>query len=288
LGGHVDSLEAAMTRRLIPFVFLLLMLGSVAGASAGQKATGKTKGRAPYFVGNFNTCDFSQWRIFQGPQASFKIVRRPKVEGRCAGAITVGPWALNGLLNPEADGATWYQLAAPYGTDGRSVWQHFSVRFARGFRATPGEWNIFISWHDDKGWQRFPQISFEYANLIWMIRTPPRIKRGARIGMRIMGGPATSPRTVHVNGPFLRTGHWYDFLAHTVWSPDPSKGYVEWWLDGKRLYSHHVPTLYTRPDGTLSTVYFGEYNYRVHASWNSTIYFDGTRLGPTRSSVRYR
>lgn len=281
-------------RRVLLSVFLVLVLSFVAGASAGQERKGAAKGQAPYFVGNFDSCDFSQWQHFQGPQESFKIVRRPKVEGKCAGAITVGPWALNGLLNPEADGAGWYQGAGsyqspvPYGTDGESVWQHFSVRFARGFRATPGEWNIFISWHNDKGWQKFSdQIHFEYASLVWMIRIPEHATGTPRIGMRIMGGLSTAPRTVRVNGPRLRTGRWYDFLVRTVWSPDPNKGYVEWWLDGKRLYSHHVPTLYTRPDGTLSTVYFGEYNYRRHASWNTTIYFDGTRLGPTRSSVRY-
>jgi hypothetical protein len=271
----------------LAFVSLVLMLGSVAGATAGHKPTRPSKHRPAYFVGDFNTCDLSQWQIFQGPPASFKIVRRPKVEGRCAAALTVGPWAVNGLINPEADGATWYELASPYGTDGHGVWQHFSVQFESGFKATPGEWNIFAEWHDDKGWQKFHEIPFEYANLVWMIRTPPRIQRGARIGMRIMGGPATAPRTVHANGPLLRTGRWYDFLAYTIWSPDPTKGWVEWWLDGKRIYSHHLATLYTRPDGTVSTVYFGEYNYRLHASWNSTIYFDGTRLGRTRASVRY-
>jgi Polysaccharide lyase len=276
-------------RRPLVLVSLVLMLGVVAGSTAGLKPSRVSQDR-PYFVGDFNTCDFSQWQGLQGPKASFKIVRMPRVEGRCAAAITVGPWALGGLVNSQADGATWYRREHPatYSSNGQSVWQHFSVRFRHGFRATPGEWNLFVEWHDDEGWQKYPEISFEYANLVWMIRTPPRIKRGARVGMRIMGGPSTSPRTVHVNGPFLRTGHWYDFLAHTVWSPDPNHGLVEWWLDGKLLYSRHVPTLYTRPDGTVSTVYFGEYNYRLHASWNSTIYFDGTRLGPTRSSVLYR
>jgi hypothetical protein len=273
--------------RLLVLACLVFMLGFVPGGAAGQKSLGDSQDRGAYFMGNFNTCDLSQWQIFQGPRQSFKVVQRPRVEGRCAAAITVGPWALDGLINAEADGATWYQRPAAYGTDGHGVWQHFSVRFAHGFRATPGEWNVFAEWHDDKGWQKFPEISFEYANLIWMIRTPPRIKRGARIGMRVMGGSPTAPRTVHANGPFLRTEHWYDFLAHTVWSPNPSKGLIEWWLDGKLLYSRHLPTLYTRPDGSVNTVYFGEYNYRLHASWDSTIYFDGTRLGPTRSSVHY-
>jgi hypothetical protein len=263
------------------------MLVFVASSGASPSESDFTKRQRPYFDGNFNTCDFSQWQIFQGPRRAFKIVRRPKVEGRCAAAITVGPWALNGLLNPRADGATWYQKPAPYGTDGHSVWQHFSVRFARGFRATPGEWNFIADWHDDKGWQKFPEIHFEYSNLCWLVRAYPRVTGRPRIGMRIMGGLAKAPRTVRVNGPVLRTGRWYDFLVRAVWSPDPQKGYVEWWLDGKRLYSHHVATLYTRPDGTVSFVNFYEVHYRPHASWNSTIYYDGTRLGPTRASVRY-
>lgn len=263
------------------------MLGLATGATAGGKTAGAAMRQAAYFVGNFNTCNFSQWNGSQGPQASFKVVRQPRVEGRCAAALKVGPWARGGLLNPQADGAAWYLKPARYGTDGHSLWQHFSIRFAAGFRATPGEWNMFIEWHNDSGYRNFPEVANEYANLMWTVRTPPDIKRGTRIGMRIIGGVSTAPRTVRVNGPFLRTEHWYDFLAHTVWSPDPSKGLVEWWLDGKRLYSQHVATLYTRPDRTVSTVYFIEDNYRAHASWDSTIYFDGTRLGPTRRSVRY-
>jgi hypothetical protein len=274
-------------RRLLLLVPFILMLGSVAGATAGHKSSGDSKHRAPYFVGDFNTCDFSQWQGLQGPTASFKIVRRPKIEGRCAAAITVGPWALNGLVNAQADGAAWYEGPAPYGTTGRTVWQHFSVRFGDGFRATPGEWNFIADWHNDKGWQKFPQIPFEYSNLCWLVRARPAVAGPPRIGMRIMGGLATAPRTVRVNGPRVRTGHWYDFLVRTVWSPDPNQGYVEWWLDGKRLYSHHAATLYTRPDGTVSIVYFLEANYRPHVSWESTIYYDGVRLGPTRATVRY-
>jgi hypothetical protein len=269
----------------MPFVFLVLVLGLVAGASAGHNPTRKPKGRAPYFVGDFNTCDFSQWHT-QGAQASFKIIRRLSAEGKCAAAITVGPWALGGMVNTDADGAALWLEPAAYGTVGHTVWEHFSVRFGSGFRATSGEWNFIAQWHDDTGWQNFPNaIDFEYANLCWMIRT---VNGVPRVGMRIIGGLSTSPRTVRVNGPRLRTGHWYDFLVRTIWSPDAGTGFVGWWLDGVRLYSRHTPTLYTRPDGTVSTVYWVQDNYRRHASWNATILYDGTRLGPTRSSVRYR
>jgi hypothetical protein len=273
-----------MRRRLIPFISLAMMLGLIAGAAAAQKPSRKPKRHAAYFVGNFNACDFSQWNT-QGPSGAFKIVRTPRVEGPCAAGITIGPWAVRGMVNPEADGAALWLKPAPYGTVGHVVWQHFSVQFGSGFRATPGEWNFIAQWHDDTGWQKFPkEVPFEYANLSWMIRT---VNGVPRIGMRIMGGLSTAPRTVRVNGPRLQIGHWYNFLVRTVWSPKPASGFVQWWLDGKRLFSRHTPTLYTRPDGSVSTVYFVEANYRRHANWNATIFYDGTRLGPTRSSVRY-
>jgi hypothetical protein len=270
-----------MRRRLIPFVFLALMLGFVAGASAEQKPTHKPKGRGPYFIGNFDTCNFSQWNM-QGLQASFKIVRRPKIQGRCAAALMVGPSALNGIPNAQpSDGAALWLRPARYGTNGQTVWQHFSVRFAKGFRATPGEWNWFACWHNDNDGPTLPR---EFANLCWTARN---IQGTTRIAMRIIGGPASRPRTIWVTGPRLDTGHWYDFRVRTIWSSNASAGFVQWWLDGKRLYSRHAATLYTRPDGSVSTVYFVLCNYRRHADWNATIIFDGTRLGPTRSSVRY-
>jgi Polysaccharide lyase len=283
VSGHVDSLEAATSRRLILFVFLALMLGFVAGASAGQNPTRKPKSQRPYFVGTFNTCDFSQWHT-QGLNPSFRIIRSPKVEGPCAAALTVGPWAINGVPNgTPSDGAALWLDPASYGTAGYTVWQHFSVQFPAGFRATPREWNWFAVWHNDKGFQKFAGLK-EYGNLCWTVRKRHGV---TRIAMRIMGGPSATPRTVWVTGGRLRTAHWYDFRVRTIWSPDPTIGVVQWWLDGKRIYSRHIATLYRRPDGSLSTVYFLLSNYRMHADWDASILFDGTRLGPTRSSIRY-
>jgi hypothetical protein len=273
-------------RRLLLSVSLTIVLSVVAGASAGQDRTGADKRQTPYFVGNFDTCDFSQWHT-QGPPASFTIVRMPKVQGACAAALTVGPWALNGVpAQQQSDGAALWLNPARYGMADHMVWQHFSVRFAKGYRATAGEWNWFAEWHNDNNFQKFlgPALRWEFPNLCWTARN---IHGTTRVAMRIMGGSSKAPRTVWVNGPRLRTGHWYDFRARTVWSPDRNAGFVQWWLDGKRLYSRHAATLYTRPDGSVSTVYFVLDNYRLHASWDATILFDGARLGPTRSSVRY-
>jgi polysaccharide lyase-like protein len=270
-----------ISRRLIPLTLTLSLLGCVATASAHQNPKGRAR---PYFIGNFNTCDFSQWHQ-QGPTAAYKIIHAPKVEGPCAAALTVGPWAMNGVPNSNpSDGAALWLDPASYGTVGKTVWQHFSIQFPRGFRATYGYWNWFVVWHNDKSFEKFSGTK-EYGNLCW---TAWNIGGITRIAMRIMGGPSTAPRTVWVNGGRLRTGHWYDFRVRTVWSPDAKTGLVEWWLDGKRLYSRHIATLYTRPDGSISTVYLDAVNYRMHADWNASILFDGFRLGPTRNSVLYR
>jgi hypothetical protein len=271
-----------MSRRLILLLFVVPTLGFVAGASAGQQITREPNGSRPYFIGNFNTCNFSQWHT-QGSQASFKIMHAPRVEGPCAAALSIGPWAINGIPNQTpSDGAALWLDPAAYGMVGKTVWQHFSVQFPRGFRATPGYWNWFAVWHNvvDK---RFPGLK-EYGNLCW---TAWNIRGATKIAMRIMGGPSTTPRTIWVDGGRLRRGHWYDFRVQTVWSADPKTGLVEWWLDRKRLYSRHLPTLYTRPDGSLSKVYFALVNYRMHADWDASIWFDGARLGPTRTSVDY-
>lgn len=278
-----------MLRTVITTGFVVLLGAINVSASAayvsfrhGSKPKRQPK---PYVVGNFDTCDFSQWQDMQGPEASFKIVRSPKVEGQCAAAITVGPWASSGLVNPDADGAALRFDSAPYGTAGHTMWLHFSALLGTGYRATPGDWNYIAQWHNDKGWQQFgSQIPFEYSNLCWMVQAQ---NGQSRIEMRIVGGLSVRQRTIRVIGPRIVTNHWYDFLAKVTWSPDSDKGKVTWWLDGKRLYSKHVPTLFTRPDGSISTVYFIEDNYRRHASWDSTIYYDGTRIGRSRAAVKY-
>lgn len=189
-------------------------------------------------------------------------------------------------MNTRSDGAALYLAQDSYGTNGKTVWQHFSVQFAPGFRATDGVWNWFAEWHNNHGFEQFigPKMQWEFPNLCWTVR----LTRGVpRIAMRIIGGASISPRTKWVNGPRLHTAHWYDFRVRSTWSPDPRTGRVDWWLDGKHVFGGRAATLYTRPDGSLSAVYFVLDNYRLHASWSSTIMFDGVRLGPTRASVKY-
>lgn len=258
----------------------------VVASTAHAERHGSRSGQL-YFVGDFETCDYSQWMQI-GPTNSFRIARSRHAEGRCAATLSVGPQA-RGTWNGRSDATA---IAAPgrppdYGTSGRTVWQHFSVFFPLRFRATLGDWNWFTEWHNDEGYKRFVssgQIRSEFPNLCWTIRN----SRGVgRLAMRIIGGTSRAPRTIWVMGPLLKRNHWYDFLVRTTWSPNQREGFVQWWLDGKRMYSKHAATLYTRPDGSVSSVYFMHDYYRLHASWTAKILFDGTHLGGARKSVQY-
>jgi hypothetical protein len=86
----------------------------------------------------------------------------------------------------------------------------------------------------------------------------------------------------------LLIDHWYDIVLHVYWSSDPSRGHVQWWLDGTKILDVATPTLYQRYDGTLS---YGENidfdNYRLWANWSSAVDFDESVVGPTAASVDF-
>ena len=51
--------------------------------------------------------------------------------------------------------------------------------------------------------------------------------------------------------------------------------------------SLHRPTLWQRPDGTTDHVELELNNYRLHASWNATVYYGKLKTGTTRASVGF-
>src|SRR5207249_2074705 len=81
--------------RLISVACVALAATAVATVSANARPSAVTTHATakPYFVGNFDTCDFSQWNL-QGPTAAFRISRSPRTEGRCAAVVSVGSAAL--------------------------------------------------------------------------------------------------------------------------------------------------------------------------------------------------
>ncbi len=146
-------------------------------------------------------------------------------------------------------------------TDAQSgtQWWAWSTYFPQDFEAPSGEWNVFTQFHNSG--------SDGQANVHFDVRD------GEAIGLRVMGGDASSPsRRDFVLAP-LERGRWYDFVFHVGWSAKDD-GFVEVYVDGKLAVSKvHTPTLY---DG--QSVYLKQGYYRAAYERSSTVvYHDGAR-----------
>ncbi len=260
-------------------------VGAAVAALAALAQSSHDAGRAAagrIFSADFDSCGYQGWQL-AGAASSFQIARSPTVEGTCSSMIVLGPDSAN-QINAGSDGALMW-LSPRYGVSGQQLWQRFFVYFPPDFRATPGDWNWFAEWHNDGGYRPFVErreITWEYANLSWTVRN----LRVPRIALRVLGGPSASPKRIWSNAQTrLKLGHWYDILVHVVWSPDPAVGRVDWWLDGKRLLSITTPTLYTRPDGSVSSAAAELGYYRLHADYPARVFYDEALLGTIAASV---
>jgi hypothetical protein len=177
-----------------------------------------------------------------------------------------------------------------YGNPGITTWYHERVYFPSStYAPTTGNWNLLVEHHNDGGYQAY-SCSQELANVVLNVVTDypvsTNVGTNPRLKMRIMGGATCSPQTISYDFGALKLNHWYDVLYQVTWSPGSTTGQVNAWLDGAQVVSYRGPTLYTRPNGTTSYTFLDLVNYRLHASWNSTIYFGRVKIGATQASVQ--
>jgi hypothetical protein len=186
------------------------------------------------------------------------------------------------------------------------VWYRLKVRFpaANVFRPNSGAISIFQAHVDDRTQALAQSIGSEaYSNKLQVNADgagsgSPSAGPGRkpRLMLRVYGGVLRpndpygrrGVRTFQMHSNSLRLGHWYDIVIHYVLGETPRNGYVQWWVDRRKVADAHVPTQYVRPDGTLS---FGEnlecINYRQLASWDSSVDFDELRVGRTPASIGF-
>ena len=290
-------------------VFLVSVLGLAPGSG--------TQPAGAYFVGDPNvTRNLAPWQNFDS--GGTQSVATSPNGAKKPGIIRVAddPLGQRGKVYQETVTQTsrWYggasrgdwtylynQHASYFGVNGQTDWIHFTVMFPAGgaYRTTPGAWNVLEVAHQDSDYFRWssacevPELTLtvvQYAG-----------DRHPYLALRIMGGedtcllgerrrnggqaPQQPGRWVYDRAHPLRYSHWYDIIEHVVWSPDQSKGMVEWWLDGRLMFSSHVADLWRRPDGSIDQVEFELDNYRLHSRRPSTVYYGRTVIGPTRSSL---
>lgn len=199
------------------------------------------------------------------------IVRRvtsPVAQGTSALEETVTPTAK--ASNATAWDAVWvYNNAKPYeGGNGQTNTYHVRVRFPTGFQAPYGNYNWFVEHHNNGGYSQF-SCQQEYAEFSLGVLN---YSDGVNLWLRVMGGPTCSPSTTWYKLGALQLEHWYDLQYAVAWSS--SAGSLKLSLDGAQLVDYAGPTLYRRPDGASDDTNYELVNYRAHASWDATIYFD--------------
>jgi Polysaccharide lyase len=192
----------------------------------------------------------------------------------------------------------WNEPSASLGQEGQETWEHFQLLFLSAgdsYKPAPGSWNWLVQHHNDPKYKTFINsgaIQRELPELAWGVDTKHNLSDGRLVTdlfMVIRGGDDLHqpPETrVHTDEPLVYD-RWNDMLVHVAWSHDRQRGLVEWWLNGRSIYSKSISNLWRRPDGSTDHVNFEYSNYRVHADWPSTIYFSRVKLGATRESVDF-
>ena len=265
-----------MRRSLALLAMLVLGVTVTVGTSAPPP---------PYFVGDFESGISPPWSHAPSNRDAVRVTD-PVGQGRYALRETVtsasaGPNASSDAVFVWNDANS----SGGYHNVGQTTWYHVLMRFPGGgaYKPSAGNWNWNIEHHNDRGYRKWACASAEKANLSFGVWTDSA-GNNAHEQLRVMGGPSCTP-SMHLYdwGP-LQLDHWYNVLYEVKWDPS-SAGFVKLWVDGAPKAAYVGPTLFTRPDGTISYTNEELNNYRSHATWNSTIYYDNFRSGPSAASV---
>lgn len=243
--------------------------------------------------GDYETGDFLQWEAVQAScrggaysrsdvgDSCASVVASPARQGRFAGKFVVRPLA--GLRSTRLGGEraeVYVGEALSGGYEGQEWYYAWSTMFPAqgnvdGFSTETADFNVFTDWHNadgscggnvvlgiDAASTRDPRVYFLLA------------RRDLADCTVVLGR-----RKYHVP---LRYDHWYDFVIHVKWSSDPSRGFVEAWVDGQPWGTRLTGATMLNARGA----YWKQGFYR--AMWQggtNTVVHDGARRGTTFESV---
>lgn len=252
----------------------------------------------PHFVGDFDTCDLSQWRDFHDAHLGrsppgFTIQRAGRGSSGCYVRVTVIDGTDSSATGDaamlwEGNGTDSYGL--PHLQVGSDTWFRMHVLFPDGtsraypgrFRpAPPGGWDTVQEWHEAPG--------AGYSTTVGVQRDGNR----PFLAFRPTGGPVSRQVFTYwrqTDGSGLTTrlkfNHWYEVLVHLVYGTTQATGRAEWWIDGVLQNAANVPTISSAQDGSVPGVGHQVGLYRGPPQNEAdTIYLDGVLDGPTRASV---
>jgi hypothetical protein len=187
--------------------------------AAGSDASGlasearSAKRSSPIWRAAYETGDLSHWPVnFCVASYSCRVSTDPAApQGRYSGRYEVRPGdakIANGCRAQSSRGADY-----PPGV----YWFRVRTRFPKGYRSSDSYWQVIHEWHES--------ASDGGVDLAMSIDAGLRPELSGDSGGRFYR---------YWRGPSLATGVWHDFVYRIRLSGDPSRGFAQVWLNGKR------------------------------------------------------
>jgi hypothetical protein len=260
-----SSVQNIAVRSLV--LCALATIGIVAGVGGFSHATASTSWTGDFETGDWSQFDPSNLQVVSGGSADIQssVVR----QGRYAARFST----------PTYDGTNrsrsqiYLDSSSSYGNEGQENWFAWSTMIAPGSRLEKGGWNNLTSFHQKDNHNTCPapdHFAVTNAHGMWFLRLDSS-------GGRIDFSTCRSPSERSWSFGRIRTGTWYDVVFHVKWSADPRVGFVEVWLNGRRVLPRtRAATLYEGDGIYLKQGYDGG-----GADGTTTVYNDGTVIART-------
>lgn len=205
---------------------------SNAGSTPPPSGGGKMKYKLDYSTGNF-----AQWNeggdhmeLVAGATATVGTGYPLKGPGGYAAKFTLPNLTPGG---PRGRCQTYLNGHSDYGCEGIEEWYAMSFMVAKDSVLWSGGWNNLCSWHNQD------QKNTNMTEGHWTLDGSQGA--GYQIHLAVRGGkvPPSSGGPQYakdfVTSWKIEFDRRYDLLTHIKWSTDPTVGFVEAWIDGKRF-----------------------------------------------------
>jgi hypothetical protein len=243
------------------------------GSGLAAEADSAKRG-SPIWQAGYERGDLSHWPVnFCVTSYSCSVSTDPAApQGRYSARYEVRPG------DPKI--ANGCRAQSSRGADYRSgdYWFRVKTRFPKGYRSSRAYWQIIHQWHESRS-----DGAVDLATFI-----------GA--GLRpFLSGESGGRFYRYWRGPRLQTGVWHDFVYHLKMAPQPSRGFAQVWLNGKRQkmigggYRAHgattsqglwYPVVGLYQESTSDT--------RCAGTPGHTLYIDDFRIGRTPQAIGFK
>lgn len=216
-----------------------------------QRLPGKEVLRA-----DFETGGLQQWSGGQSVDDDrIRVVEDPVDQGRYAARFEVRDGD-----NPIGFGDRAELQLDSRESEGDERWYAWSTMFAPDFPVTDA-WQVVTQWHSDVDGP--PPLAFYVEDDRLILRTNRYEADGSSAGDPID----------HWSAP-LRRGVWYRIKLHVGWSGDDERGFLELWVNGRRV-TDRIPTrtLFPGQDSFFKQGYYR----RSGEPQTGVVYHDGFR-----------